>query len=574
MKIIILLMLGFLTSSIGSNVRFHLRKNNKIDEEKNIINSDRDELLYYETSPISEDTNNEVFTNENDDFSIDLTPSRFDRFVPNQSYLIKYYKNLNQNTPYNSFGICGYTGISMLLSFYDTYWNDAFIPEQYDSIPTQVSGTMLIPIPNSGHESPGVWNDIDDDTPTLEDLKADIVASGITDVNSTLYKEALEEAVMDWINERIESGSFLGKLFEVALAEEVIVTHDASIGNPYLSGIGVNNEILNTVLSGYIDDNDALTNTISISTSKINTNATNINAERERIRDEIIELVQEGKPVLIGGSHYTDVNNNGIYDLGTDTEFGHVAVAYEYDEENDILYGNMGWSTEDSTYYDLDSYFNIEYSDYWSLNFDLLESINMGRTDNYIFTRRRAFYSPGLKSLFNIIKPEDYDITEQTASDVEIESDIELSLSNNLETVSTKRLRCLFEAGNSDYDDSIYISPANETINETYMEYTFSTPIKSVELNLAWRNNGMFDSVVNYTIEYEDENENFVEMTDLMDLEISSDKSEPSKLLIVFPESVTTFRIHGEKTSSLILFNLKKLAIFDVLVEYDQVTRR
>lgn len=35
--------------------------------------------------------------------------------------------------PNNSLGICGYTGISMFFSYYDSYWNDSFIPEQYES---------------------------------------------------------------------------------------------------------------------------------------------------------------------------------------------------------------------------------------------------------------------------------------------------------------------------------------------------------------------------------------------------------------------------------------------------------
>ena len=34
--------------------------------------------------------------------------------------------------PENEYGSCSYVAISLLLSYYDAYWSDRFIPDQYD----------------------------------------------------------------------------------------------------------------------------------------------------------------------------------------------------------------------------------------------------------------------------------------------------------------------------------------------------------------------------------------------------------------------------------------------------------
>ena len=60
--------------------------------------------------------------------------------------------------------------------------------------------------------------------------------------------------------------------------------------------------------------------------------------------------------------------SDGTSDPRNEGSFGHVVIAYDYDEEKDILYGNMGWSSRYYSHYNLDEYFNIQMSDYWTLN--------------------------------------------------------------------------------------------------------------------------------------------------------------------------------------------------------------
>ena len=44
-----------------------------------------------------------------------------------------YYYNLRDNFGYNEIGSCGYVALGMLLTYYDSYYNDAIVREQYDA---------------------------------------------------------------------------------------------------------------------------------------------------------------------------------------------------------------------------------------------------------------------------------------------------------------------------------------------------------------------------------------------------------------------------------------------------------
>ena len=64
-----------------------------------------------------------------------------------------YFSQLNKNFGNNYIGSCSYTAAAMLLSFYDTYWNDNIIPEHYESQDKNFPNTKLI---EDISESPGI----------------------------------------------------------------------------------------------------------------------------------------------------------------------------------------------------------------------------------------------------------------------------------------------------------------------------------------------------------------------------------------------------------------------------------
>lgn len=75
------------------------------------------------------------------------------------------------------------------------------------------------------------------------------------------------------------------------------------------------------------------------------------------MKDEIINYIQDGYPVIVGG--------------GT-TGGGHVAVAYEYDEQDDIIYCHTGWTYSpegDPTHMPIDELFDVGITDYFTFQF-------------------------------------------------------------------------------------------------------------------------------------------------------------------------------------------------------------
>ena len=68
-------------------------------------------------------------------------------------FAVYYFSQLNKNFGNNYIGSCSYTAAAMLLSFYDTYWNDNIIPEHYESQDKNLPNSKLIA---DILESPGI----------------------------------------------------------------------------------------------------------------------------------------------------------------------------------------------------------------------------------------------------------------------------------------------------------------------------------------------------------------------------------------------------------------------------------
>lgn len=548
-----------------------------------------DDGMYYATMPDgNENFNPEIFIGEDNSattFSyVPVIPPANDPdvYVSNEDFLYNYYYHLGNNILENNIGICGYTGIAMLLSFFDTYWNDNFIEEKYESNISQLNSSNLYS--TNKYQSPGVNNTLSS-SPRISSLKNEIINSGITDTSSLEFKEALDNAIMQFIIGEIEKDSFAGKLFSIALENGSITPHytvdtyystpeisDNILSEGYLSGIGVNNNIMNSVLSDYIEQNEYINEKIYIRTSKIGDVSSNTETEKTRIRNEIIDLVKEGKPVLMGGNGYTDKNNNGIRDTypkqedGTDHpdnegSFGHVVVAYDYDEENDILYGNMGWGAS-SSHRNLDEYFNIQMSDYWS--FDIYEDLPQNYTNNYYFTDKNATYCPFENSIYNTLIPSEYGFPEAYATS-EIASSIYLPSSNNNTLISFNRYRCGYIE-----EEAINISPRREGYSEAYLEYTLPKNVDKILVDLSFWSAKEFTNDVNseYKIEYLLDGE-WVPLVDLWeDVELPTDRTNPLTVEVDFPANTTSFRFYSWSlyTSDR---NKGRLSIFDMMIIYE-----
>lgn len=244
-----------------------------------------------------------------------------------------YYENLNANFPTNEIGNCGYVAISMLLQYYDLYWNNNFIPNTFNNNDL----CQIDSLSDTLFESPGtsdiylpLWTE---DNPYVDESDPD-------------YATKIAAARRTHIINMMSNNSFIGYLYSIGVELGYIDLNSINVGT------GVSHEIVLEVLSNFIDNNTNINNYVSVHSYHIS----NFNYNQTDIRNAIIEIVSEGQPVIVGGG------------IGS---YGHDVVAYYYDQENDILYGHTGWKNDanlhNNSFKNLDDLFT-EYGDFFYID--------------------------------------------------------------------------------------------------------------------------------------------------------------------------------------------------------------
>ena len=181
------------------------------------------------------------------------------QYFPNKVFSSRYFRHMKRNYPKNVDGICGYTAMSMLLSYYDTYWNDDFIPNNYQT-GAYCTLSSLDDI-QGDYSSPGV----DDTFISLQDYLAG-EDEKINYMPSYDFYRWKEQSILDYIQANIDSGSFLGKLFSTA--QECGYYHQHTNANDFTLSINVNYDIEKNILSRYIVDNSHLAGNVTLQTNQ------------------------------------------------------------------------------------------------------------------------------------------------------------------------------------------------------------------------------------------------------------------------------------------------------------------
>ena len=221
------------------------------------------------------------------------------------NYASYYYKNLTENFGNNSKGSCGYVATGMLLSYWDTFWDDNMIPENYDMI-TMLGNNSI----NLDLESPGIYRE---------------ASSLVTNLTNEQYYQIVEQ---------YSSAYFHLKLIQMGkeqFGQYVFDTPSSPTGMTYNEYIQLLEYYLYTYRN-YTEDQ------------------VEIRAYRDseqNVREQTINLIKQGIPVKLGvGNAYG----------------GHAVIAYDYDEENDEIYVHAGWSGN-FTHVTLSE---IGYNQYWN----------------------------------------------------------------------------------------------------------------------------------------------------------------------------------------------------------------
>lgn len=244
-------------------------------------------------------------------------------FFYNTKYTYNYFSNLTDFRLTNFHGSCGYVAITMLLTFYDSYWNDDFIPEVYDQ-----SVTVEDTIDSNFEESPGI--------------------------KDILYGNELELSSEEYINNIYENRAidFRGYLVSLGL-KNFINYRDFFENETYqpLDTLTKNNSLsmesneIESLITQYLIDRGFekyFTSFIKRYYKEVGHDALVEDKEKvDRLNlenwDEIKEIVSLGIPVIV------QVNNS----IAVSDDQTHYLIVFAYDDRG-FFYGNMGNTTYDS----------------------------------------------------------------------------------------------------------------------------------------------------------------------------------------------------------------------------------
>lgn len=221
-----------------------------------------------------------------------------DLFIDNY-YEGVYFSNLKENIGNNSHGSCSYVALAMLISFYDSYWNDLFIPEEYDVEP--ISSFITYPsadfsFPSFYAESPGILFEPSNEVNSLSLNEYLLYVSTHSDIYFQSKLISLSQSYFG--KEKFENNS-----------------------NPFGMTFGEMLNFLNYYLYDYRKFN----------TAQVKINSCN---DASSVRFYTINKIKEGIPVILRSESSS---------LG-----GHAFIAYDYDALTDEIYVHTGWRDDNS----------------------------------------------------------------------------------------------------------------------------------------------------------------------------------------------------------------------------------
>lgn len=245
-----------------------------------------------------------------------------------------YFNNLNSDYyGYNEYGTCGHIAIGMLLSFYDTFWNDNFVSEEHDK------------------------------SSTITDLNVDVYnnSPGHTDISQPTWSDflfyVLNKSERHLPKMLVKIGIDLGYHRDEYNEIDFTQTMFYQLHNIFIRYFELNPSISQYKLSVKCENHEFdYMNTVP------NTNYT----YSTKLRREVVSYVKKGIPVMVGLSGSTSESE------------GHVVIAYDYDETTDTIYGHFGWFDKPTSYNHKDiesmSYNNI--SAYIAIDKDTIQHVH------------------------------------------------------------------------------------------------------------------------------------------------------------------------------------------------------
>lgn len=214
-----------------------------------------------------------------------------------QYYQTYYFSRLVKNRGVNSKGSCGFVATGMLLSYWDTYWNDGIIPEIYEE--NQPIPNNYIEVDNLLSKSPGIKQEPE----SITNSSNEDYYNNISDNGKTYFQFKL----MDLFQQNIRPFKY-----------------DAEKGG---HSYGLTHNDCKQFYQYYFWDY------LGLDASECTIGGSN-SSDSSKNRQNVIDLVKQGIPVLLGVSTTNNTEKGG--------KGGHYVIAYDYDANTDELYCNFG----------------------------------------------------------------------------------------------------------------------------------------------------------------------------------------------------------------------------------------
>ena len=220
------------------------------------------------------------------------------------NFMESYFDNLTINHGSNIAGSCGYVGIDMLLSYYDTFLSDDIVPEAYDKISDGDCYDVI-----HRRNSPGSLFDEPIDFLETYNNRNQMTSYEIKNLNDQYYYYMYQLQNISLHAKLITIGSSLG-------------VYDSYEFYP----AGTNHNVVKQIIEEYMS--------MMLDYSKGNQYQIydierNDNIGSEDVRNFVINKIRDGYPVLVS--------------VRDEDGGGHWVIAYDYDEITNEIYCNFGW---------------------------------------------------------------------------------------------------------------------------------------------------------------------------------------------------------------------------------------
>ena len=229
-----------------------------------------------------------------------------------------YYEKLGSQIPVNIHGSCGYVAMSILLSFYDVYWDDIFVNTGCENTTQVVTN---------------VERDIPRDIPTIR-LENEMLSEAEKG-NEALYRAFIQNNASDYLHMYLLSlgiGLQLGHENDDENGFAITIHEVAMVLDRYFDDI--------FGPADYYDEDQEYSNNLPLTIHIAQEN--NTGETRESVLNKIRAQVDNGNPVIYRADDIVSKENGEGNNSNTENEprkkVGHFMVAYYATKDGDISF--------------------------------------------------------------------------------------------------------------------------------------------------------------------------------------------------------------------------------------------